>query len=285
MLQHIRYLEQQLSRIYPLREAKNIALLVAEAITGKGRMDFYLQPDKELTYEQQAKSELYLKALMDNQPVQYVLGEAHFLDMTLTVTPDVLIPRPETEELVLLVANELKQKPFLNPRLLDIGTGSGCIALGLSKLLPQAQVFGLDISRAALNIAKENAQKYDLEIAWIEADILKIEEHERLPHQLDAIISNPPYIPLREKQDMTKQVIDYEPHLALFVPDNEPLLFYRAIATFAQKALNPKGSIFFEIHENYAQEVFDVITQSGFVQVKVYPDLSGRQRMISAQMP
>ena len=285
MLQFIRHFEQQLSRIYTLREAKNIALLVAEALTGKGRVDFYLQPDIDLTFEQQAKSELYLRALLDNQPVQYVLGEAHFLDMILNVTSDVLIPRPETEELVLLVANDFKQKQFLNPRLLDIGTGSGCIALGLSKLLPQAQVFARDISQPALEIAKGNAQKYDLEIAWMEADILNFEEHEQLPHQLDAIVSNPPYITHREIQQMTKQVVDYEPHLALFVPDNEPLLFYRAIATFAQKALQPNGSIFFEIHENYAQEVSNLINQSGFVHVRVYPDMSGRQRMLSAKMP
>lgn len=218
------------------------------------------------------------QTIAQGTPIQQVLGYAYFCGMKLKVTPSVLIPRPETEELVRWVAEETPAPHSI----LDIGTGSGCIAIALAKALPQAALTAIDISSDALTVARENAILYNIDIDFIQADILN-PSPSFADRQYDVIVSNPPYICRKEADEMEKNVLDHEPHLALFVPDDDPLLFYRAIATQALKMLTPGGTLFFEINRLYAKELTTVLQSMGFRHITVRRDQFNNTRMLRAR--
>jgi release factor glutamine methyltransferase len=267
----------QLKTLYDDREAASVTGLILESRLGIRRVDRILRKTELLEREQEDLLLEDLRALLAGEPVQYVLGEAWFDGLLLRVNRHVLIPRPETEELVHWVA----ESGLSAPAILDIGTGSGCIPLALQKRLPEAMIAGLDISGEALALAKENATRHRLPVRFLRADILDETTWTGLSGY-DLIVSNPPYIIQREKKDMHERVLDYEPHLALFVPDEDPLLFYRKIARFANMHLDPGGALYLEINEALGAETVRLLEQEGFKQIILKKDLQGKDRMIRA---
>lgn len=218
--------------------------------------------------------------LIQHEPVQYILGEADFYGYKFKVNPDVLIPRQETEELVFWIKNtveELFRKNVI--KMLDVGTGSGCIPISLKKLLQNVEVHALDISQGAIKIGKENALRNKVEINFLHQDILDTAGWESLP-EFDIIVSNPPYIPYRESDLMPENVKQFEPHLALFVENEDPIIFYKMIAKFAKRNLRKGGFLFFEINEFNAPEVLSMLQNNGFTEVILKQDLDGKDRMI-----
>lgn len=216
--------------------------------------------------------------LVNLEPYQYVFGRAYFYDFELNVSGDVLIPRPETEELVNLIVTDFKG---LSPKVIDIGTGSGCIALALAKLLPKASVTALDVSPKALKVAKKNAKELSLDIRFEELDILS----ESLSEKYDVIVSNPPYIPLSEKSLMEENVLAHEPHLALFVENENPLIFYKAITLQATRALKSCGSLYFECNEFTADDVKKLLIEEGYENVEIKLDMQGKKRIVKGENP
>jgi len=222
------------------------------------------------------------KLILDHVPLQYVIGFAYFLDMEFHVNSSVLIPRPETEELVSLIVKDSiasQKDQFL--KIIDIGTGSGCIAISLSRLIPSSVVTALDISCDAIEVAKSNAVNNNAEVNFVCADILDPSGWDALP-QADIIVSNPPYIKESEKTLMLPNVINYEPHKALFVPDEDPLRFYRSILTFAKIKLTNSGSLWFEINEMFGEELKDLAKSQGFMEVNIFFDIRGKSRFLHA---
>jgi release factor glutamine methyltransferase len=270
-------LSSQLARVYDHAEATAIANLVMEQLTGLGRSQRRMQHVVELSAEKEASLEEMTSQLLQMRPVQYVIGTAWFYNMPFVVNESVLIPRPETEELVQWILEERDSRKKAS--ILDIGTGSGCIPIALKKNWPEAEVHALDVSNEALEIAKANAKALDAEVHFQKANIL--EEKEWPQQQFDIIVSNPPYIPVQESNMLDKNVTDWEPHLALFVPDNDPLLFYRKIAAFAQSQLQPGGSLYFECHQQFAGEVLTMLKKEGFA-ATLKRDLFGNERMVRA---
>ena len=272
----------QQSRFDP-REAQSIARIVFEDCFQLQRSQF---PDATLNDTQATRLQSIFASLQRQEPLQYILGQADFYGLKFKVVSRVLIPRPETEELVEWVLETIKSPSFsTSPCLLDIGTGSGCIPITLAKKLPRAEVWGLDVSEAAIALARENAQLNQVQVHWREADILQ--EAQWLQHFpehpiFDVIISNPPYIPEREQVLMPPQVTRFEPHLALFVADDDPLIFYRQIACFARQYLRTNGYLFFECNEYNASEVAAMLGEMGWKEIVLQKDLSGKERMIRA---
>jgi release factor glutamine methyltransferase len=263
----------QLYHLYDDGESANIADLVMEKITGWRRIDRIVNKEVKFSSIQTAQLNAYIEELSRHVPVQYVLHEAWFFDMKLYVDNNVLIPRPETEELVQwIVDNSQSQKPDL--QILDIGTGSGCIAIALKKKLPSSTVYACDVSAAALNVAIKNANALGAPINFIEADILDNATWSNFP-EFDIIVSNPPYIPRNEQSQMSDNVIAHEPHLALFVNDDDPLLFYKAIKAFAEKKLTNEGQLYFEVHEDLADQTAQLFQQS-----EIRKDMQGKNRML-----
>jgi release factor glutamine methyltransferase len=220
-----------------------------------------------------------VKELKKNKPLQYILGETVFYGLHFKMNTNVLIPRPETEELVDMIIRENTGRSF---RILDIGTGSGCIAVSICKNLPGSEVYGLDISSEALLVAKENALTNGTSVKFLCADILK-SPPDVSEGSWDIIVSNPPYVTDSEKAEMIANVLEFEPHLALFVPDSDPLLFYRAIVRYASENLNNDGLVYFEINREKGTEVKELLVQSGFSEVRVKKDMQGNDRMVSAR--
>ncbi|MFT3933747.1 MAG: peptide chain release factor N(5)-glutamine methyltransferase [Chitinophagaceae bacterium] len=270
----------QLFHIYDEREAGNIADLVLEKLTGWQKIDRVMNKNVPLSQRQEEQLQQYTDALAKHQPVQYVLQEAWFYNMKLYVDENVLIPRPETEELADWIIKDLREKKIATPKIIDIGTGSGCIPLALKKNLINADVHACDISTGALAVAQKNASSLHLSIQWHQLDILNAEARNALP-AFDIIVSNPPYIPQSDKASMAANVLEHEPHLALFVEDSNPLLFYTTIADFAKQHLTPTGSIYFEIHEAMGSAVTKMLQEKGFANVELRKDLQGRDRMIA----
>lgn len=273
-------LSSQLSAIYDAREAANIADLVIEHISSEKKIDRLLNRNKALDTDQQQLLANYTEKLLQHQPVQYVLHAAWFAGLKLYVDENVLIPRPETEELVEWIVSDLTihNSQFT---ILDIGTGSGCIAIALKKKLPSSQLSALDISEAALKIAQRNAIDNNSQINFFYADILHEEYIENLP-RFDMIVSNPPYVKRNEAEEMRTNVFLYEPHVALFVPEEDALLFYRHIARFAIHHLKENGCLYAELNELLADEVADLFRGSGFRSVEIKKDMQGKDRMIKA---
>lgn len=228
-----------------------------------------------------------LPGLLSGRPFQYVMGTSWFYGLTLQVNEAVLIPRPETEELVHQIINDVKEwspDSGAHPlRILDIGTGSGCIALALKKNLPNVQVEAMDVSAAALKVARENAENLKLEVRFMEADILEWDLVVDQELKWDVIVSNPPYITPAEKLEMEAHVLDYEPELALFAPEEAPLIFYQHIADFAGVHLKPSGALYFEINQAMGQEVVNLLEKKGFATVEVLKDMQGADRMVKAR--
>ena len=264
---------QRLLSVYPQREARALYMLVMEVAFGLTPTQVLTGKDNELSLDKQALLQNIIDRLLRKEPVQYILGQADFCGHTFHVEPGVLIPRPETEELVY----HISQQSPTPCSILDIGTGSGCIAISLA--LMGHQVTAFDISTDALRIAKENAQKLRADVDFHQEDIL---HPEPTLQQWDVIVSNPPYICQKEAAQMDSNVLDYEPHVALFVPDTDPLLFYRAITQYAIKHLKPKGRLYFEINQTYPSETASLLKKMGFCQVEVHPDCYGKSRIISA---
>jgi len=218
--------------------------------------------------------------LLSHIPLQYVLGSAFFMDLELFVNSSVLIPRPETEELVsLILKHSSGRKTGKGLKILDIGTGSGCIAIALNRYLPESYVSAIDISEAAIKVAAANAESNDANVNFIKADILDHAQWNTYPHY-DIIVSNPPYVTQAEKRFMQPNVINYEPHTALFVPDVDPLLFYREIIAFAKKKLSPHGSLWFEINEMFGDELKNMALNQGFKEINIIFDFHGKSRFL-----
>ena len=271
---------QQLKVIYNPSEATTITDWVFESIAGIKRFDVVKEPDQLITSSTAEQLQIALDALLLHKPIQYVTGEAWFYSMKLLVNEHVLIPRPETEELVQLVLDSSIALSNSLPQILDIGTGSGCIAIAIKKNLPAADVSAIDLSKQALYIAAINAATYDADIKFLKVDFLDESEWVSLP-MFDIIISNPPYIPINEKEHLDTNVTAYEPHQALFVPNNAPLLFYEKIAAFGLKHLNPNGQIFMEIHEDFGRETAELF-QKDYKNVLIKKDIFGKERMVLA---
>ncbi|SCW49692.1 peptide chain release factor N(5)-glutamine methyltransferase [Mucilaginibacter sp. NFR10] len=276
---------QQINGIYDTKETEAVTLLVVAEVTGLSRASIKAFPEKELTEDQAAQIKNILTELKTGKPIQYIFGIAEFYGLPFKVNSFVLIPRPETEELVewiLFGAGERRKAKGERFSVLDIGTGSGCIAISLKKNLADADVSAIDISKGALETAKENALLNEVEVNFILADILNIGPGKE-EAQYDIIVSNPPYVTLDDKKQMHSNVTDFEPHTALFVPEHDPLIFYRAIADFALSNLIAGGLLFFEINENLGNETVELLAGKGFKNIELRKDMSGRDRMIKAQ--
>lgn len=264
---------EQLCSKFGRTESHYMVRVLMEEYFGIDRVKIVLEPDLILTVEQMDKVDKSIAMLMDNVPLQYVIGEMEFFELRFKVAPGVLIPRPETEEMVGLICRQFVRDAGLS--ILDIGTGSGCIAVSLASWFPNATVTAIDISDEALKTAKANAKSNNVNINLLKCDILS----ESLPTgKFNLIVSNPPYVCEREKASMQPNVIDHEPHEALFVPDDDPLLFYRHIAAHAFGALNHGGQLWFEINEAYSTETQQCCRQSGFDEVEIISDFREKPR-------
>ena len=288
-----RHIRSQLNGVYEEQEASNIAEILIEHVTSLTKTERLVKKDQQLTSEQEQKMTDYLLRLQKNEPVQYVTNKAWFYGMELYIDKNVLIPRPETEELVEWIIKDMKasntdvfvrrgaeadETSFL--KILDIGTGSGCIALALKRSMPKAEVWGCDNSDGALNIARRNGSSLNIRVDFQGLDFLDFEQQKQLP-SVDIIVSNPPYVPFHDKEKMQPNVVNYEPHNALFVPDNDPLIFYKSIVTFGKKRLHPNGSIYLEIHEDLGKDVVEIFQKEGY-KVELKKDMQGKERMIRA---
>jgi release factor glutamine methyltransferase len=311
---------QELSSLYDEKEIESFFYLILENFHQIKRIDLALNPQMRMNDKQLLHWESILSDLKKQKPIQYILGETEFYGLPFLVNENTLIPRPETEELVELIIkqnskSEIPPEPKVNGaklnsklKILDIGTGSGCIAIALKKDLPNSEVFAIDISEEALETAKKNAQINQVEIHFIQADILKINNLEQLPSSnshlptsnsqlptsnfqlptsnfqlpttFDIIVSNPPYVRILEKQEINPNVLEYEPHLALFVEDDDAFIFYRKIAQLALKSLTPNGKLYFEINQYLGKETVELIESFGFKNVVLHKDIYGNDRMI-----
>ena len=273
---------RQLTQVYDDYEAKAIARMVYEVRFGLMPSDLFIGKDTQLSTDDQKLLAEITQRLLTGEPVQYVLGEAEFGGRTFHVEPGVLIPRPETYELCQWIMKERrgKKEEGRNTSILDIGTGSGCIACTLAAELADAEVTAWDISDDALRIATENAKRTNVHVSFEKVDVLNTSllNRERPATGLDIIVSNPPYICNKERATMERNVLEHEPELALFVPDDDPLLFYRTIARFAAKALNPGGALYFEINPLYVSEMQQMLSEEGFSHTEIRNDQFGKQR-------
>ena len=266
-----------------VEDARRTAEWIVEEATGVRRVDLYLRPDVELEAAETALAERYLARRAAGEPVQYVLGSADFYGLRLTVTPAVLIPRPETEVVVehaLALVRDLEA-----PWVLDVGTGSGAIALAVKSERPDAEVFGVDVSADALAVAAGNAERLGLDVTLVEADMLRPSVADEVPAAFALVVSNPPYVPRAERAGLQREVRDHEPETALFVPDGDPLVFYRALADHAGRLLAPGGWLVAETHADHGRAVAALWAEAGLAGAEVRPDLAGRDRVAVAQRP
>jgi len=278
-----------LKNIQDEQEIESFFFILTEYLHNLKRVDLALNPNFELSEDDVKKWNAILADLQQEKPIQYITGEAWFYGLRFEVNENTLIPRPETEELVEFILKETSnfQLPASSLNILDIGTGSGCIPISLKANLPQANVSAIDVSEKALEVAKRNAQSNKVEVNFIQANILEVEDLSKLPlHNaqnllpLDIIVSNPPYVRNLEKEEIKKNVLDYEPHLALFVEDTDALLFYRKIAQLALKNLAPNGLLFFEINQYLGKETVELLENLGFKNIELKKDIYGNDRMI-----
>lgn len=280
----INKLKQSLSPLYDSREMKAIIALLFEEVCGLSRLDMLMNPNIVLSEEKSEILSCYAEMLAEGVPVQQVLGYEYFLGRRFEVNPDVLIPRPETAELVDWIVSEAP----IGVNVLDVGTGSGCIAISLAALINNSRVFAYDLSTKALKTAILNAEHLNISnVTFVHKDILE-SQNERFEHpnvdNFDIIVSNPPYIMHKEKSEMSANVLDYEPHLALFVPDSDPLLFYRAIGNYGLKNLRHGGRLYFEINAALGRETCQLLESLGYRDIILRKDLNGLDRMISATL-
>ena len=280
------YIQKHLQALYPPEEINSFVRLIVSEVCGLSYTQQICCKDKQIPENEKKQIHAIVDRLKKMEPLQYIFGETEFYSIPIKVNPSVLIPRPETEELV----DRVLHSTFLHSqlRILDIGTGSGCIAIALAKHLPNATITAIDISETALQTAIINAQRLETSFAkpirFIQADILDTEKAvSLLPDEFDLIVSNPPYVMEHEKASMSANVLDYEPNNALFVPNDNPLLFYNAIAGFARQKLSPQGMIFLEINPLCDKQIIELLQKKGFTQTEIIRDLSGKNRFISGR--
>lgn len=279
MQQANEYIRTSLQGIYPKNEINSISNLIIANITGFSRTEIILNKNTNFSANQRFLLEKIVDALKKHTPVQYVLGETEFYGLPFKVDSNVLIPRPETEELVEWIQSSYSAN--MSYRMLDIGTGSGCIAIALKSIFPKSLVSAFDISEGALEIARDNAELNGCVIDFRKVDIL---QPTIIDEKWDIIVSNPPYIPEMEKSEILAHVLEFEPHSALFVPDSRPLIFYETIATFALQHLNIGGVLFFEIHRDFGLQTVQLLEKFGFKDVILQKDVSGNDRMVRAMI-
>lgn len=277
MQQAYEYIRTSLRNLYPENEISSISNLLIAKITGFSRTQIILNKNTKISDNQRFLLQTFVESLLKHTPVQYVLGETEFYGLKFKVDANVLIPRPETEELVEWIQQSLAVGE--SRKILDIGTGSGCIAISLKSVFTKSEVTAFDISEGALKTAQSNSKLNNCDVIFQKVDIL---EPQYTDEKWDVIVSNPPYIPEAEKSEILPNVIEFEPHTALFVPDTEPLLFYKAIAGFALEHLNNGGLLFFEIHRDFGQQTVQMLQTVGFVNIVLRKDLSGNDRMVRA---
>ena len=285
-----KYYASGLEKIYGSDEANALIMILLEHYFGIDRVKIAMDPELRLSESELLTLHFAVKELLKNKPIQYIIGETEFCGMRFEVNENVLIPRPETEEMVKNIAT-CRDKACLiptgcdvetdgRPSILDIGTGSGCIAVSLAKLLKNSVVTAVDVSEKALEVAKKNAESNCIDVNFIKDDILNPKNQELIDNQYDIIISNPPYVCESEKSEMRANVLDYEPSSALFVSDNDPLIFYRKILEFAQKTLKPNGQVWFEINEKLGNEMKNLCHEKGFKNVEIIKDFRGKDRVL-----
>lgn len=272
----IQYASEELKDTYDLREIRSICQLIFTEVFHYTNIDIHIKKSEDLEESFVKKFFEIIRQLKTNKPIQYILGETEFAGLKIGLTPSTLIPRPETEELV----HWIKETVSPSARILDIGTGSGCIALALKHFLPQASVSGLDISSAAIEQATKNAADNQIQAHFVQADIFQFRTRENY----DVIVSNPPYIRDQEKKQMQKCVLDYEPSQALFVPDHDPLIYYRTIAGFSKQHLLPDGKLFFEINEVLGEEMIELMKSFNYNHIVLKKDFYGKDRFIKGEM-
>lgn len=273
---------ESLSGLYEPEEASTFFYMLSEKILSLRRVDVALALGQIVDQAELLNFIDARKKLERQIPIQYILGDTVFYGFSFKVNQDVLIPRPETEELVEWILRDYQaDKNTRRQRILDIGTGSGCIAIAIAKMLPEAEVYAMDISENALKIAQSNAQDNDVDINFIKSDILQLDS---LDTTFDIIVSNPPYVRQLEKQEMKPNVLENEPHIALFVSDHNPLIFYEKITELAQKSLGEKGVLYFEINQYLGNETKNMIREKGFSSVDLRKDFNTNDRMIRASI-
>ncbi len=270
-----KYIAKQLANLYDMQEANNISRTLLLDLLHLRASDLLINKSLQLTKPETEKIQDAIKRLMENEPVQYITGKCHFHGFEFFVNKHVLIPRPETEELVNLIVSGCGK----SKKMLDIGTGSGCIAISLFRLVPDAQVDAIDVDRRALEVARHNAEALNAQVNFIEVDIL---EQQQLDETYDVIVSNPPYVLHSDAEKMSLNVLQFEPHKALFVPNDQPLLFYDKIAQLASQFLSQDGLLFFEIHEKFGPEIAEMLSSYGFQKTHILKDLQGKDRMVRA---
>ena len=271
-------INEGLSGSYSAGEISALTRIIATELLGVSQMAFYLKDDITLTAEQETLLDNAIERLKKQEPIQYILGYSDFCGLRFKVTPATLIPRPETSELVEWITSEATG----NESILDIGTGSGCIAISLAHKLPQSEVTAWDISNEALAVAAENSKANGCVVTFEQVDILA---YEPTGEQFDIIVSNPPYIKENEKEAMHANVLDWEPHTALFVPNNDPLLFYRTIAEKGLTLLKPGGSLYFEINRAHGKDTVDMLAALGYTSIELRKDFAENERMIRTVKP
>jgi release factor glutamine methyltransferase len=280
MTETIAYIKHSLEGLYPPGEIRVFTQRIMANVCGLQHHQILMSKGKDLSVTEKAAVRSMVERLKEGEPIQYITGEAPFYGLSFRVNPSVLIPRPETEELVERIVKDCAGRA---PLILDIGTGSGCIAVSLAHSLPDSQVTALDISAEALSVARENARLKGVEVAFVETDILsRRQARQAVAGAFDLIVSNPPYVRMSEQTAMEKNVLNYEPPLALFVADADPLLFYRAIARFAEMKLRPWGELYLEINAQLGKETVELLREEGFGAVELIRDLQGRDRIIKA---
>jgi len=274
--------KQKLCKVYAEKEADNLLFMVITEYTGLSKAEILMKHEEPVSESQLLKIHFASKELLKEKPIQYILGKAEFYGLPFIVNSKVLIPRPETEELAEMVIQYVNEKP--NGHVIDLGTGSGCLAVTIKKKCPNTQLTAIDVSEFALEIAAINAEINEADIHFQKLDLLNPEIW-NLKNTFDVIMSNPPYVRDSEKKLMKKNVLDYEPATALFVKDNDPLIFYRGIIRFAGRYLNPGGSIFCEINQYLAEDCKDLFVSEKFENVEIFKDFRNNFRILSCSKP
>jgi len=276
---------RELKTVYEEREVEAISDWVFENVTGMKRWERRANQNKEIKNSEHQQLQKHLTELLQHKPVQYVLNEAWFYKIKFFVNENVLIPRPETEELVEWIVNDIYSGNLRNSKpinILDIGSGSGCISIALKKELPKANIIAIDISEKALEVAEKNARDLNTTVDFLQIDFLDENKWNTL-FQYDIIVCNPPYIPLKEKDGLGRNVIDFEPAVALFVEDDNPFIFYQKIAQFSKKHLNANGRIYLEVHELQAEDIKGILENEGFT-ATIKKDIYGKDRMVRGKL-
>ena len=279
--QIITELHRQLFGQYPETEIESFSRILFKHYLDMTQAQTHLSRDSELPAQAEKSIREAIVDLKKYRPIQYILGETEFYGLRFELTPDVLIPRPETEELVDWIVRQYDRNADLT--MIDIGTGSGCIAVALSANFPNANVWAVDVCEAALAVARRNALKNGVKVNFLMKDVLTDGMMNFEPASLDTIVSNPPYVAPSEKEQLSPNVLEYEPHCALFTPDNHPLIFYEHIAAFGLKCLKNKGKIFFEINEAFPEKVAGILRQNHYSNITTRKDVNGKVRMASAE--